>query len=226
MLKGLILKDFYCIRFQMILAFAVMLFPNMLFGPVFAEMFGSFDVNDTRLGAVLVSILINYISIILCSLFISNNTDDNIKSGWSKIQLTMPLSAGEIIGGGLISSGLALALTAVFIIFCNLVCIILFGLPIEPMITGPVILALLQMIPLSVSVVSGYSLGSLKSASMYTAITIITAFGLGGIVARIARGSITLTAARLIGYAGVPMLSAAVIVLCFSVGKKAVTKEV
>lgn len=225
-MKGLILKDFYRIRFQMILAFAVMLFPNMLFGPVFAEMFGSFDVNDTRLGAVLVSILINYISIILCSLFISNNTDDNIKSGWSKIQLTMPLSAGEIIGGGLISSGLALALTAVFIIFCNLVCIILFGLPIEPMITGPVILALLQMIPLSVSVVSGYSLGSLKSASMYTAITIITAFGLGGIVARIARGSITLTAARLIGYAGVPMLSAAVIVLCFSVGKKAVTKEV
>ena len=226
MLKGLILKDFYRIRFQMILAFAVMLFPNMLFGPVFVEMFGSFDVNDTHLGAVLVSILINYISIILCSLFISNNTDDNIKSGWSKIQLTMPLSAGEIIGGGLISSGLALALTAVFIIFCNLVCIILFGLPIEPMITGPVILALLQMIPLSVSVVSGYFLGSLKSALMYTAITIITAFGLGGIVACIARGSITLTAARLIGYAGVPVLSAAVIVLCFSVGKKAVTKEV
>lgn len=226
MLKGLILKDFYRIRFQMILLFALVLIPNILFGPAFAEMFGNSDADDIRLASVLISGYINYISVILCSLLVSNNAAENIKSGWSKIRLTMPLSAGKIIGGNLISSGIALALTAFFLILCNTVCAALFKLPIEPMITVPVVLAMFQMIPLSLSVVSEYYLGTLGAALIYTVITIFTAFGLGGAAARIVRGGITPTAARLIGYAGVPVLSAAVVWLCFSVGKKAVVKEV
>lgn len=215
-MKGLILKDIYNVRMQILLGMVLLV---LMYVVTWLSKF----CNKEALGliGVLDYGLINYLTITICSTFLLNTLSDDIKSGWAKIQLTMPVSDKEIIGGKLIAAGITVIALMLFSLLCNILGIVFYDLPLEPMIMMPVIMALLQMAVLSAVTVIGYRLQG-KVMAVYIAVMLIVAGGAAAPVIGFLNYNISVSALRSIYYAVVPFLSVAVIIICFIFGKKAV----
>lgn len=215
-MKGLILKDIYNVRIQILLGMVLLV---LMYIVIWLSKF----YNKEALGliGVLDYGLINYLTITVCSTFLLNTLSDDIKSGWAKMQLTMPVSNKEIIGGKLIAAGITVIALMLFSLLCNIFGVLLYALPFEPMIMMPVIMALLQMAVLSAVTIIGYRLQG-KVVVVYIAVMLIVAGGAAAPVIGFLNYNISVSALRLIYYAVVPFLSVAVIIFCFIFGKKAV----
>lgn len=94
-MKGLILKDIYCVKFQITLAMLIMLVPYTL---------SCFALYDSEFTGIQPQFLImglfciaNYLCISLFSSFVLNTMDADLKSGWSRIVQTFPVSRSAII---------------------------------------------------------------------------------------------------------------------------------
>lgn len=215
-MKGLILKDIYNVRIQIMLGMSLII---ILYIVIWLSKFS----NEVIAGimGVLDYGLINYLTITVCSTFLLNTVSDDIKSGWAKMQLTMPVSDKEIIGGKLIATGIIVIALMLFSLLCNIFGIVIYALPSEPMIMMPVILALLQMAVLSVVTVIGYHLQG-RVMAVYIIIMLIVAGGIAVPICEFLTYSISIFDVRLIFYAAVSPFSLAVIIFCFICGKKAV----
>ena len=215
-MKGLILKDIYNVRVQILLGMVLVV---LLYTVIWLSNFS----NEEKEGLMNVPVygLIDYITITLCSTFLLNTLSDDIKSGWAKMQLTMPVSDKEIIGGKLIATGIIVFALMLFSMICNVFGIVIYRLPPKLMIMMPIILALLQMAVISAVTVIGYRLQG-KVMAVYLVVMLITT----GITASPVIGFLTYKISdfvmRLIFYAIIPPLSLAVIILSFVFGKKAV----
>ncbi len=215
-MKGLILKDIYNVRIQIMLGMALII---LLYIVIWLSKFSNEEIEG--LMGVLDYGLINYLTITVCSTFLLNTVSDDIKSGWAKMQLTMPVSDKEIIGGKLVATGIIVIALMLFSLLCNIFGIVIYALPPEPMIMMPVILALLQMAVLSAVTVIGYRLHG-RVMAVYIAIMLITAGITAAPVIGFLTYKISALAMRLIFYFAVSPLSLAVIIISFAVGKKAV----
>ncbi len=228
-MKGLILKDIYGCRFQIICGFAIMLYPMIILslagGGMFVAGDGDSDFVKSIVGIIVYG-MINYISIVICSSFYLNTLSYDEKSGWTKMQRAMPLTGGQIIGGKFLGVGAVVGtLTSISLAF-NLFSAIIYEMPFEPMIAMPLCIGLLETMTLLPVIVLGYRFGAKSVTWVYyivmgniTAGTIAlsTAFLVGDIPAAAMRG---------IAYGGIPALFAAVFAVCYVAGKKAVTVDI
>ena len=164
---------------------------------------------------------IDYITITVCSSFLLNTISDDIKSGWAKMQLTMPVSDKVIIGGKLIATGVIVFTLMIFSMICNIVGITVYDLPAEPMIMTPVVIALLQIAVLSAVTVVGYRLQG-RVVAVYLTIVLITTGIIAVPIIGFLNYEISVSALRLIFYAIISPLSVAVVIISFVFGKKAV----
>ncbi|MDE7362811.1 MAG: ABC-2 transporter permease [Oscillospiraceae bacterium] len=218
-MKGLILKDFYGVKFQITCAFLIMMLPNVI------TLFGA-GTGVTEGMALMLIGLLNYAVITNCSSFLLNTLDFDERSGWSKMQRGMPLSGGKIIGAKFLTMGLVLAVLTLIFLAANVVCVFVHGLPIEPAVALPFCLCMVQTMALSPSFALGYRFGSKATTAAYIGIEIVLAAAMIWLLFLIFCGDVGVTALRVICYAGLPALTAAVVTVSWVTGKKAVMVDI
>lgn len=229
-MRGLVLKDVYNVRFQIFTGMAIMMFPYLLL-----LISGGYDnAKDNILneeifginGGVVVFVLLSYISITVNSSFMLNTIVDDNRSGWGKMQRAMPVSSVGIVGAkmaanGVIVGGLALMDTAV-----NMIGIFKLGLSPETLAAAPFVFGCLQMITLSVATVMGYRFGSVGTIVGYLTGVLVVAAGVVVLLYGFLTEDLNSTMFRVICYAVIPTLTAAVIAVCCNLGKKAIEHDV
>lgn len=228
-MKGLILKDVYGCRFQIIGGFAIMLIPMLLM----ALSGGGMAVSDKESGSqfigsigVILYGMINYMSIVICSSFYLNTLSYDEASGWTKVQRAMPLTGGQIIGGKFFGVGAVVGVLTVISVAFNAVSALVFEMPMEPMITMPLCIGLAEIVTMFPTIVLGYRLGSRVVSWVYFAFLIPIAAGMVALTVAFFTGNISANALRVIVYAGLPVLTVVVAVLCFVTGKRAVMLDI
>lgn len=228
-MKGLILKDLYTIRTQVIVGAIICLCPVVLF------IFGVGDfVSDTLklgndLGSVMCSfltLLISYIVIVPFSSFSLNAMKSDYECGWLKIQRTMPLNAGEAIGAKLLSTGIVIGFFTFLSLIFNIILIIRDPLIItELVIMGPVCIGMLQMIAIAPCFPLGMKLGIKNTDGLYLTFVIITAIILVVVGFGAFSNDISGTALRIICYAVLPIVTAVTTFISYKAGKNQIAKD-
>lgn len=224
-MKGLVLKDLFGVRFQMLGALVLMLFPSLMLMLAGGGMAVDESAGMTEI-AVLVYGIVNYVSITLCSSFLVNTLGFDERSGWSKIQRTMPLSGGKIIGAKFLSMGLVLAALTSLSLIINVINALLFKIPLEPMITMPLCMCMVQAIALSPTFTLGYRFGAKTTSAAYIGFMVLLAAAMIAVVFMLFMGDIGITALRIISYAGLPALTAAVVAVSWVTGKRTVNVDI
>ncbi|MDE7399900.1 MAG: ABC-2 transporter permease [Oscillospiraceae bacterium] len=227
MLKGLILKDIYNVRFQIIGGIFIMLYPNILMWFSAEDM----EIQQAFLGipgffGVLVYGMLNYMSITVCSSFMLNTISDDYRTGWAKIQRTMPLSAEQIVGAKMLAVVIVIGILTAISLVCNIIGAIILEIRIEPLITMPFVMALFQMITLSVAVVLGYKSKARLIVPVYILMVFAIAAVIIALVYGVANGVVSVTMLRVIAYAIVPVIMAATVIICRKASRKAVEGDI
>lgn len=227
MLKGLILKDIYNVRFQFIGGTFLMLYPNILMWFAADDM----ESQQTLLGmprffGVLVYGLINYVTITMCSSFMLNTISDDYRTGWAKVQRTMPLSANQIVGAKMLAIVIIIGMLTAISLVCNIIGSIILEIRIELMITMPFVMALLQMITLSVAVVLGYKSKARLIIPVYIAMVLVTAAAIIAVLYGVVYQVISTEMLRIIAYAAVPVITAVIVTICCKSGRKAIECDI
>lgn len=225
-MKGLVLKDIFGVRFQMLGAVAVMLFPSFMLMIAGGGMAMDKETNVPAEISVLIYGIVNYISITLCSSFLVNTLGYDERSGWSKMQRTMPVSGGGIIGAKFVSMGLVLAALTAISLVINVINALLFGIPLEPMIAMPLCMCMVQAIALSPTFTLGYRFGAKSTSAAYIGFMVLLAAAMIAVVFMLFMGDIGTTALRIISYAVLPAVTAAVVAVSWITGKKAVMADI
>ncbi len=227
-MKGLILKDIYGCRFQIIGGFAIMLYPMILTslaggGMAVAE--GENGFVQSIVGVVVYG-MINYMSIVICSSFYLNTLSYDEKSGWTKMQRAMPLTGGQIIGGKFLGVAAVVGTLTIISLAFNLLNAAVYGMPFEPMIAMPLCLGLLETMTLLPVIVLGYRFGAKSVIWLYYIFMGIIAAGIIALPTAFFNGDLTVAALRGIAYGGIPALFVVVFIVCCVTGKKAVTVDI
>ncbi len=227
-MKGLILKDIYGCRFQIIGGFAIMLFPMIMMSLAGGGMAVA-DEGNNNLRSIAVVVFygtINYMSIVICSSFYLNTLSYDEKSGWAKMQRAMPLTGGQIIGGKFLGVGAVVGTLTLISLAFNLFSAIIYEMPFEPMIAMPLCLGFLEMMTLLPVIVLGYRFGAKSVTWLYYIVMGIIAAGTIALAAAFLVGDITAAAMRGIAYVGIPALFAVILIVCYITGKKSVTVDI
>ena len=226
-MKGLILKDLYTIRLQIIVGSIICLYPAVLFHLGLANMIGDMGrVHDEPLLSF-ITLLISYCFIVPFSSFLLNTMKSDYESGWLKIQRTMPLNAGEAIGSKLLCTGIIIGFFTLFALIVNV--ILLIREPrvfiTEVVIAGPICIGLLQIIAIAPCFPLGMKLGVKKTEGLYLAFVILTGIILVifGFVAF--SNDISTTAVRIICYGVLPAVATLVTFISYKAGKNQITKD-
>lgn len=228
-MKGLILKDVYGCRFQIIGAFALMFLPMLISffmgGGLLVSNNETPDPTKMVVGMIAYGVL-NYMSIVICSSFYLNTLSYDETSGWSKMQRAMPITAGQIIGGKFLGAAAVVGSLTVISLGFDVFSAWVFETPLESMIAMPFCIGLAQIITLLPTIVLGYRFGAKSVTWVYFVIMIVIASGIIALTAAFFVGDISADVLRIAAYAVFPVLAAAVIIVCFITGKKAVTVDI
>ena len=224
-MKGLILKDLYGVRTTLLLSIALMLFPSAAIAVTGGNIGDSEPGAMTELTAVIVYGMMNYMSVTLFSGFIMNTVSEDEATGWAKVQRVMPVSGGQIMCGKLIAMGLVVGILTGLTLLFNISSIIFYALPTEPMLAVPFVVALMQVITLSLCLMLGYRVSTKIMTPMFLIIEVIIAAGAIFIVYLMISGKIPMTAVRIVIYAVIPVLAAAAVAISYTLGKKAVMRD-
>lgn len=221
-MKGLILKDLYTVRFQIIAGFLLMLFPHIMLLLGGGGMNVGANNEITKLMSVIMYGLINLVNICLFSSFVLNTLEADVNSGWAKMQRTLPVTGSEIIGAKLASSGIIVGILTLTSLAFNLVGALIFGVNLELMITLPLCIGLYQMIVLAPLFPLAMKIGARFTGVLYI-VTEVVVLGLliWLLVSTLDNGADQMLL-RIMFYGGLPALAAASAVLSYSSGRKAI----
>lgn len=221
-MKGLVLKDLYSVRFQVIVGILIMLIPNIVLSLGGAAMdITNGDAASKMLSALLFA-MINYVNICLFSSFVLNTLSTDINSGWAKIELTFPVSGSRIIGAKLIASGLVVALLTLFSLVFNVLFTLMFGMDFEIMIALPICIGLYQMTLLAPLFPIAKRIGVKFTEAMYIFAQVIMLALAVFLFIKVVDNILLL---RIVFYCGLPLLALVSFVLSFLFGKSAVEKS-
>lgn len=228
-MKGLILKDIYGCRFQIIGGFAIMLLPMLMT----MAMGGGVVVVDNRDPdpmKLMISIIlygaVNYMSIVVSSSFYLNTLSFDEKSGWTKMQRAMPLTGGQIISAKFLGAAAVVGSMTLISLGFDLFNVIVYQLPVEPLTAMPLCIGLVELITLLPAIVFGYRFGAGSVTWVYFVIMALMAVGIITLTAMFFIGDITAKQMRIAAYGMLPVLAAIVIAICFFTGKRAVTVDI
>lgn len=143
-MKGLVLKDLYCVRLQIFLSVLIMLFPYILFTIGMSPENTALPPEVQQMVLIFFYGALNYTCICLFSSFMLNTLDADVNSGWSRILRTFPVSGNKVVSAKLCATGIILIILTVLSLIFNIIGIFAYSLPVEPMLTIPVCMALLE----------------------------------------------------------------------------------
>lgn len=204
-MKGLMIKDWYITRTQLILSLCIFLLPNiMLIG--YSLSYNPLEDESGGLFPTLVSAFISVVSILGCSSFMINTVNEDITSGWIKYALTSSVSERKIC--------LAKMLNCVILVFVLAGISMMFGIFSavkcggiwEIIIAAPICTAFLQIAALCPVFPLAIRFGARKASGFYIAFLVIIVFIILT-AACMVNGMVFLTGLRVIFYVGVPLLA-------------------
>ncbi len=226
-MKGLILKDLYTIKTQIIVGSIICLYPAVLFHLGLANMTAEMGNPNGEPLLSFITLLISYCFIVPFSSFLLNTMKSDYESGWLKIQRTMPLNAGEAIGSKLVCTGIVIGFFTLFALIVNV--ILLIREPdtfiTEVVIAGPICIGLLQVIAIAPCFPLGMKIGVKKTDGLYLTFVILTAIIL--VIFGFAAFSNEFSAAtvRIICYGVLPVIAALVTFISYKAGKNQIVKD-
>lgn len=166
-MKGLILKEFYSVRFQLILCLIIFILPNLLlivmgvtFDPADAE------VDDSAMLTAMAA-LMSFASILCCSSFMINNISEDVSCGWIKLTGTMPVSARKIAAAKIVSAALVVTGLTAISLTVNLIAASGNGCSTEIIIAAPICSGLFQIGVLAPIFPAALKFGSRSSTPFY-----------------------------------------------------------
>ncbi len=226
-MKGLILKDLYTIKTQIIVGSIICLYPAVLFHLGLANMIGEMqNLHDEPLLSF-IALLISYCFIVPFSSFLLNTMKSDYESGWLKIQRTMPLNAGEAIGSKLICTGIVIGCFTLFALIVNV--ILLIREPdvfiTEVVIAGPICIGLLQVIAIAPCFPLGMKIGVKKTDGLYLTFVILTGIILVIFGFAAFSNDISTAAIRIICYGVLPAAAALITFISYKAGKNQIAKD-
>lgn len=225
-MKGLILKDLYTIRVQIIAGAIICLYPAILFNLGLSNMVSGVSSELGGLMLTFTVLLISYVFIVPFSSFLLNTMKSDYESGWLKIQRTMPVNAGEAIGAKLVCTGIVIGFFTLFALIVNVILLIREPAIIaELAIAGPICIGLLQAIALAPVFPLGMKFGVKKSDGLYFTFVILT--GIILIIFGFAAFSndISVAMMRIICYAVLPAAAALTVFISYKAGKNQIAKD-
>ncbi len=219
-MKGLILKDLYIIRFQIIAGMLLMLLPNVAMMMIFGA--SNTDAGDPAADPLTAMIfgMMNFVNICLFSSFVLNTLKDDIDSGWAKIERTFPVRGSKIVGAKLISSGLVVLLLTLFSLFFNVLAGVIHDLNIELMITIPVCIGIFQMMVLAPLFPLALRIGVKFTEALYLTVEIVVIVFAVLLLNKMLETGVNAVLLRIIFYGGLPLLAAASCVISYLCGKR------
>lgn len=207
MLKGLILKEFYSVRFQLIMCLLIFLLPNF-----FLILIGiTYDPSDANAsdGVMLTAAaaIISFVSIVCCSSFMINNISEDVSCGWIKLTGTMPVSARKISAAKIISAMLLIAGLTAISLAVNLITASGKGCNTEIMIAAPICSGLFQIGVLAPVFPAALKFGSRTVTPLYFGFLLLFAAVIGiACVITLKIGSIAYI--RWVFYGLIPLITA------------------
>ncbi len=216
-MKGLVLKDIYCIRFTLILGLLLALFPNIML--CFAGI-GVFVGSSLEIIAYFIYGISNFITVACFSSIILNTLKDDVAAGWAKYQLTMPVKCGTIILSKQLSTLVLLGILTLCCYIPNIFAIISCGFSAEIMLMMPIVLAMLCVIPLMLAIPAALRFGSGAASWFYIGFLIIMMIGLTIMAFILGDNAISPNALRAALYIVLPIIDLAVVYISYLSGKK------
>lgn len=224
MLKGLILKDIYSVKFQIFASILLFLFPNFLlfcFTIRYSEGTGE---PGPEWFLTLIYAVISFSSIIIGSSFFINTVSEDVSCGWCKIAGTMPLTVRMICGSKILSSFFILALLTFLSLLMSLFGVFMGVGNAEILIAAPICTMFLQMTALSPVFPFALRFGSKTATPFYLCFLIVIA----AILAAAAIASVKCgvwEALRTVFYGGIPAATVLSVFLSLRLSKKMLIKE-
>lgn len=209
----------------MLLSIALMMLPSLAIAITGGNIGGEEPGAMTEFIAVMVYGMMNYMCITLFSGFIMNTISDDKRTGWAKVQRAMPVSGGQIMGGKLIAMAIIVGILTGLTLIVNITGIIFYDLPAEQLIAIPFIVAFMQVMTLSICLMLGYRVSTKIMTPIFLIIEVIFAAGVIAMIIQAVKGDIPITVVRVIAYAVIPLLAAAAVAVSYTLGKKAVMKD-
>lgn len=219
-MKGLILKDLYAIRFQLIVSLMLMLIPCGISTYIMTT---AEKPEGSEFVIMMMCCILNYCCIVIFPSFVLNTLQEDIVSGWIKIQGTLPIKSGTAITAKFAVTFIVVFTLTVLSLIFNITVMILMNIRMELIITLPIVFALIELIALLPAMVHKYK--SSRASIDYIIIIILTSI-IGIVIAFAAMsGDISFTLLRVILYVVLPAVTAIITVVCYRYGKKIVFSE-
>lgn len=220
-MKGLVLKDLYETRFQIIMGLIMALFIwVMLVVSFYNDGFDTSTESESLVSSFAV-VLVDYTVISVFTTSVKSTLNSDVAGGWADIRQTMPVTNSGIIMSKIIS-------TAVTIVIYMLLCLVGgavlllsgFNLNAEVIIAFPVCISLLQMIALVPVYPLSFKFGAKTANAFFTAFMLITAAVLTVFAFAAFSNDISPFAIRLLAYGALPCAAAVTVFVSYRAGKK------
>lgn len=172
-MKGLFLKDIYCVRFSTLLGLAITGIPAVMMLFVIGGTAPASADDAATLMAAIPTILGDFLLILLNSSFILNTLGDDNLSGWSKLQLTLPVTKKQIVDSKFISSLIIVGALVLLCLILNIIAGLMYGYPMEICIAAPFVLGAMELIVLFPAFPISMKLSSSMTTVIYIACEVI-----------------------------------------------------
>lgn len=217
-MKSLILKDLYAISFQLKAAALLFLFPYVM---MFLAGVGISTDGEDPISMIIMFGFMSYVTIVSFSSFFLNTVSDDIQSGWARFQRTLPLTAGQIIGGKLLATFVLIAVLVVFSTLFNLVPVFMGNTEmLEMMLALPFVFGCLQVMALMPVFPIAMRFGLKTSNLLYCFFSVIAALAAAVAAFMVGANDIPAYMSRVIFYGILPLLAAGVTALSYVFGKR------
>lgn len=206
-MKGLILKDLYSVKFQVILGILLCIFPSFLLFCITLGYAGGDGKEGGEWFVTLCFALLNYCTVTLCSSFCVNTVCEDVSCGWFNMAGTMPLSVKEICAGKILSSFIVVLIMTLVTFISNIFALIMGVGNAEVLIAAPLCSMLLQMAVMCPVFPFALKFGGNKASPFYICvlIAVAAAFSVGFMLSF---GSGSFMVMRAVFYIGVPAAAA------------------
>ncbi len=207
-MKGLVIKELYCTRFQLILAVLLALPMNLLLLLAGGGMMVEFLGTTMEIMAYVPYGITNFVTITCFSSLILNTLKDDVSTGWATMQLTMPLSKSTIASSKLLGCTVLVLILMLICYIQNVGALLLFGGSVEIMLMMPVVFGMMSLISLyaayPLALRFGTKLVDTLSLLLIIALTVILTI----VIFIIGDNGIPASALRIVFYIALPALTA------------------
>lgn len=227
-MKGLILKDLYEIRFQIICGSFLMLLPYVILLFMGKDIvMGDISLTPEMLKMMITLMfgMVNYICIAVFSSMLLNTVGSDLACGWSKYQRTMPVSGERIIGAKLSATALVVAGLVLISIIFNIIGVLTYGLSAEVMIAIPVICGLLQITALSPVFPVSTKIGYKGTNGIYIGFELIVIIGAVVVMFMAFSNDVSPVVLRIVFYGALPSVTLFSVFASYMAGKKAIAAD-